>query len=248
MSSLVHLEEAALNAWPALQTVLLGGWVARFANGYTKRANSVTPLYTVAQPAPLERQVAVCEKLYASRKQPAIFRLPSFCTPVGLDAALAAGGYRALDETLVQTRDLRRFSTRPAATFMLLPRSEGLDSWLDAFHRLSPARRDVDTHRRMMRCITGSVALGVVMVDGDIIGCGLGVAENGRLGIFDMVIGAEWQRQGHGRDLLNGLLDWGRIMSAHTAYLQVMANNAPARALYAAAGFETAYHYHYRAR
>lgn len=248
MTALLHLEEAALNAWPALQTALIGGWVARFANGYTKRANSVTPLYAVAQPDPLEKQIGACEKLYASRKQPAIFRLPSFCTPAGLDAALAARGYRTLDETLVQTRDLRRLATSPATTFMLLPRSEGLESWLDAFHLLNPARRDVDTHRQIMRRITGSVALGVVMVNREVAGCGLGVAENGRLGIFDMVIGEEWRRQGHGRDLLNGLLDWGRAMSAHTAYLQVMANNAPARALYAAAGFETAYHYHYRAR
>jgi hypothetical protein len=31
-----RLEEAAMNAWPALQQALCHGWVLRFANGYTK--------------------------------------------------------------------------------------------------------------------------------------------------------------------------------------------------------------------
>jgi len=38
------LEERAFNAWPALQTVLVDGWAFRWANGYTKRANSANAL------------------------------------------------------------------------------------------------------------------------------------------------------------------------------------------------------------
>jgi ribosomal protein S18 acetylase RimI-like enzyme len=42
------------------------------------------------------------------------------------------------------------------------------------------------------------------------------------------------------------LAQWGQIYQARQLYLQVMADNAPALALYERLGFETLYHYHYR--
>jgi hypothetical protein len=40
-----RLEEVAMHAWPALQQMPFDGWIVRFAPGYTKRANSVNPLF-----------------------------------------------------------------------------------------------------------------------------------------------------------------------------------------------------------
>lgn len=39
------IEELSLSHWQPLSTLLYDGWVLRFAKGYTKRANSVQPIY-----------------------------------------------------------------------------------------------------------------------------------------------------------------------------------------------------------
>ena len=44
----LRIEEVALNAWPSMQHMLYDGWLLRFSNGYTKRANSVNILYAGA--------------------------------------------------------------------------------------------------------------------------------------------------------------------------------------------------------
>jgi hypothetical protein len=40
-----QFEELTINTWPSLQTCCYDGWILRFARGYTRRANSVYPLY-----------------------------------------------------------------------------------------------------------------------------------------------------------------------------------------------------------
>jgi len=44
-----RIEELSMNALPALSTVFLNGWILRFSNGYTRRANSVNPIYPSIQ-------------------------------------------------------------------------------------------------------------------------------------------------------------------------------------------------------
>jgi len=89
-----RIEDAALNAWPALEQEIYDGWLLRFAGGYTKRANSVNVRY----PSRLlfDEKIRYCEKVYAEKGLPLIFRLPAFLTPLELDAALARYGYSRL--------------------------------------------------------------------------------------------------------------------------------------------------------
>ena len=82
-------------------------------------------------------------------------------------------------------------------------------------------------------------------VKGSIVGLGRGVVTEGWLGIFGMVTAAEHRGLGVGASVLAELLREGRRLGATGAYLQVEADNAPALALYAAAGFTPAYDYDY---
>ncbi len=84
--------------------------------------------------------------------------------------------------------------------------------------------------------------------DGAAIAVALGVAEDGWMGIFNVVTLPAYRRQGAARALLAALAAWGQQQGAQRAYLQVMARNTPAQALYAGLGFETAYRYHYRVK
>lgn len=237
-----RIEEAALNSWPALQQVLHDGWLVRFADGYTKRANSVNPLYESV--GDTTRNVEFCEALYAERAMPAIFRLTPLAPP-DLDGILAARGYARIDSTLVLQRSPGG-EAFPAGAGEL--RVEPLGDWLDHFHRLSGCRpAGSETHRRMLEQIIGRRFLATLRRDGLVAGCALAVLDADLLGLFDLIVDAAFRRRGVAATLMAGLLRWGQGHGAELAYLQVMERNEPALRLYVEKlGFEPAYGYWYR--
>lgn len=240
----VRLEEVGLNAWPALRQLLCDGWVLRFADGYTKRANSANPLYPSR--IPLDEQIAWCERCYAEQRQPAIFRLTSCLAPPALDAMLERRGFQLLDPSLVMTRDLRDPPPRPAGA-LDLHFEEDVGTWLDLYERLSghtSARRG--THRAILQAIPSRRYLCSAVVDDRVVGCGLAVLENQYAGLFDIVVAQQQRGQGYGTSMIAAMLGWAREQGATWAYLQVVAANKPARHIYEKLGFQEAYRYWYR--
>ncbi len=238
-----HIEELSLNAWPGLQTVIIDGWIARLSLGYTKRANSVTPLYTGRRP--LADKVSECEALFRHAGLPLIFRLPSFTadTPE-LDAILAAREFRQYDETVVHQLELSQTTARwsPQATLSTGP---ALDAWLQRYHRFSESALS-SAHRQIISLISGDRAFLTLMHEGNAVACGLGVVSSGYLGIFDIVTDPAYRRYGFGRAVMQSLLAWGRDHGATHTYLQVVAANTKARQLYDQLGYEEVYRYWYR--
>lgn len=58
------IEELSLNHWQSLSTLLYDGWVLRFADGYTKRANSINPIhYSTCN---LTIKIKECENIYSA--------------------------------------------------------------------------------------------------------------------------------------------------------------------------------------
>jgi GNAT superfamily N-acetyltransferase len=238
------LEERSLNAWPALQTVLYDGWVLRFAGGYTRRANSVNPLY----PSTLDpvEKIAYCEQLYTARGLAPVFKLTPASTPEGLDALLAERGYRYDAPTSVQTCALADLEPAPPPDAITLA-AAATPAWLETFCRLNgiaPARLPIMA--QMLANIGPDRCFLSLQRDGTTVALGLAVAERGWVGLFDIVTAAEARNQGVGRQVMLALLHWGRAQGALHAYLQVMHSNAPALHLYRRLGFAEVYTYWYR--
>jgi ribosomal protein S18 acetylase RimI-like enzyme len=67
------------------------------------------------------------------------------------------------------------------------------------------------------------------------------------VGFRGIEVSPEHRRQGLGLAVMDALLEWGAERGATTAYLQVLADNAPALALYEGLGFATHHAYRYLA-
>ena len=235
------IEEISLNAWPSLQTLLVDGWVLRFANGYTKRANSVNPLYASA--SNVDARVQFCEEVYRRNNLPVVFKMTPAAHPENLDEMLADRGYEVDSPTSVQTMELRDADSPPDEKLD----ATLTDEWLAAFCRMSGISDErKPTLRQMLTSIVPQKCFAAIFQTDQIITCGLGVRQGNHIGFYDIVTDKSFRNQGYGKRLLRSLLTWGRQNGARNAYLQVMLNNAPALRLYSQLGFKEIYQYWYR--
>ena len=200
------MEELSMNAWPAMRILHYAGWVLCFADGYTKRANSIYPLYPSEMD--VDEKIDFCKSFYRDQGLPTVFKMTATSIPADLDARLAAHGYRSKSYTSVQVLGLKAGKYEISADIELT--SEDLETWHGAFMRMShvdPNRKA--THEHILCAILPDKCFASISLDGDIIGCGLGVAQAGYLGLFDIVIDPDQRRQGYGERLMMALLAWG---------------------------------------
>jgi ribosomal protein S18 acetylase RimI-like enzyme len=243
-----HLEQLAAAAWPAAETQPLHGWLLRCHAGVTRRANSVWP-NAAGQEWSLDEKLAAVEEFYRIRGLPARYQICPAAEPADLDAILAARGYRVDAPTSVQVAPLAvvvgqtRTSPELAVSIAAAPDEEWFSTYCQAD---AITEREAGPRRDILRRIGRRCGLTSARLNMDTIAVGLGVLGGGWLGLFCMGTRPEFRRRGAAGTVLHALAEWARQEGATDAYLQVMENNAGARALYARAGFRTLYGYHYR--
>lgn len=237
------IEELSFNAWPALRTLHYDGWVLRFANGFSKRANSVNPIYDST--IDLERKIDYCEAAYREMGLRVIFKLNEISHPENLDDALSDRGYEADSFVSVQVLELRDVADVSLENCGIDERVT--DEWLDAYCGMDArAAANRATLRSMLEAIVPRTAFVALREDESTIACGMGVLDSGFVGLFNIIVDETHRGEGHGTRIISALSRWARENGAHSAYLQALKDNSPAIAIYKRLGFREISQYWYR--
>ncbi|MBN9393154.1 MAG: GNAT family N-acetyltransferase [Chloroflexi bacterium] len=251
---ITFLEELSLNAWPGHHTVLYDGWLLRFSEGYTQRANSINPLYNGHEPD-LYRKIQTCEECYTSKGLPTVFKLTPASVPSNLDEVLNSLGYAKFEPVSIQAvalDELQPFlsdTASPGEDSHVFRESQLKPDWLLAWlHLTNISIGHWANVEKLLGNILPSHCFLRLEEAGQTMAVGLAVYERGYVGLFDIVTNPAFRRQGWGRRLVVELLRWGQAQGANTAYLQVATPNTAALQLYAGFGFREVYRYWYRVK
>ena len=241
-ATIQRYEECSFNAWPALQSVIAGGWLLRFAQGHTRRTNSVNALSASLE---LDDIVDFAGPLYRQQDLPLIFRVTPL-VPEAFDLQLEQQGFRLADSVLVMARELNLELKHDAAVSVTHRPTVDWLRGVDEAAQLSDRARE--TQAAMLSAQHIPTAFATLFEDGMPLAYGMAAYERGAVGLFKIVTLPQARRRGAARRLCSSLLAWGQQNGARSAYLQVEADNQAALALYEKMGFSTRYEYHYRVR
>lgn len=228
------IEDALYRSWRARECVTYDGWQLRYADGFSRRANSVYP----AEPSRLSHteKLDYCRRWYRERAHDLLVRQTP-ATESGLDVVLAKDGFSLEGATEVMVGKLggRSGEISVEAT----PSSEWWNTTADlwGFDLSTPTGWSGMINRidqpAGFACVNGQAA-------------GFAVVVGAWVGLFEIVVAANRRGRGLGRAVTDSLLQWGSKVGAQRAYLQVLADNKNAIRFYRSRGFEREYGYWYR--
>jgi len=225
-------EMAFRRGWPAEQENELGGWVARRSGGLIRRVNSLNQM--PGCPALDEALLDQAEAHYARFSQPAIVRLVSFVDNASRDAP-SRRGYKINGRTTALRAGLVSARLEPEEAIIVSERPE--PTWLGAHARIS--ERDPVLFRSMLDLIKEPKLFACARIDGTVQSVGYGVIVDRLLVIESVATDAAHRGRGHARKVVQSLMNWAASQGVSESVLQVVSDNAPARALYRSLCFET---------
>jgi N-acetylglutamate synthase len=245
-STLVQqLETRLINAWPSFETQIAGGWVLRFAKGYSKRANAATPLVpgVTLEEGLIDHIVAQYEK----QKIRPCFRLTSLQAD-DVDGRLAARGFEEIEPTFGMAAELDRLDPEELAADHAVRIDDHVDPrWVrGAASSYGGDKADDSVLIEIVSRIRQPAGFATLDLDERPVAWGLAVAERGYVGLYDVVVAPELRGLGLARTIVLELMSWGRRQGATRGYLQVREENEVARALYRSLGFMDVYRYTHR--
>lgn len=238
----LECERRIVNAWPSPSTLLIGDWVARFASGYSGRANSASPLKPSAELD--DATLAMIEELYRADGLTPCIRLTPLVGDDTLKRVLARG-YRLKDASfgLIATLDGTETVIEPDIQI----EARASQDWIAGVssHQTEDKRNEAHL-AAIVEKIRLPAAFATLLLAGEPVAYGMGVVERGMAEIGSLIVDPSHRGHGFGRRITAGLTSWAGLMGAATAYLQVDQTNAVALQLYAGLGFRRLYAYETR--
>lgn len=233
----------AINALPALLTEIYDGWIIRFSSGYTYRGNSVSPLY--ASTLSLEAKVVNCEKKFFDKSLPCVFKMTEIMD-TKLDKLLKSRGYRIQKKADIMEMPVNELYEDNLNEVVCL--FETSDKWLDDFMILNGTDKEPmkGTAKKMLKQIENPVICAAIYKNNEMAACGLGVYEDGQIGLYDIRALEKYRKNGYGTCICKRIINEGIKLGAHTSYLQVASQNDIAIKMYSKIGFKKVYTYWYR--
>ncbi|OYV02093.1 MAG: GNAT family N-acetyltransferase [Burkholderiales bacterium PBB5] len=239
-------EDAGLNASAPPQQRWIDGWLVRYSPGKAQRARCIQPVADGR--LPLDERLALCAAVYAEAGLGMLARLTPFSRPDGLDAALAARGWRAYDDTRVMVLDTLpdAAQAQPAGVQLVPVSTADYAQIVGALRGSAPAECAAHAERMAVSPVPYQGWVLRRPDDGQALACAQAVPEAGLVGLYDVHTHPQARGQGLAGWLCRQLLVQARAAGVGAAYLQVGADNDAARAVYRRLGFVDAYAYHYR--
>lgn len=246
---IIKVQEIANNSWQAKEFYLLNGWVLRFNEGATGRANSVLPLNYWGND--LLGDIRLVELAYKHHNLPARWQLHDGFVPERLFEVLKSEGYKQDPRVDVMGTDLQTFNRsdrRTTPLFTLSASCRRTKAWTRAFIELT-THRDRDELGKMCeimdRITIPRKQFLVAHGDDQVAGVIFGVVDRSFLGIMDLVVAPHYRRKGLATALVTNTVNWASQHSARSLYLQVLADNDAAIALYQKLGLNRWFSYFY---
>lgn len=246
-------EEIAMNAFPAICSELYDGWTLRYTGGYTFRGNSVNPIYPSS--INLEEKILECESRYLEQELPSVFKMTEVVEE-GLDLVLEKCGYEIQKEADIMTMQLDNaivrgeYAEENNVSDEVMIDNHATEEWLDSFVTLNGTEDEpMKSIAKEVLCkIQNPIFCAGIYKNGEMVACGLGVFERGKLGLFDVRVLDQYRRFGLGTKICKQIINEGKKHGAKEAYLQVASMNEGAIKLYEKLGFTKAYTYWYRVK
>ncbi len=238
------MQRVAEAGWPPFETAALGEWTLRASGGLTGRANSVR---VAGDPGmPLEDALDQVVAWYAARGLPPILQLPE---PSLWDAELDRLGWTPARRTTLRTVATADLVAAAGALpdGVVATRSDVPDAELLAL--VEPTLEPIGL-ARILAGPAERVFVALRDAEGALLAAGrasTSASPAGRWsGVTSVAVAEHARRRGLGRAVMGELGRWAAEAGAPSTYLQVMAQNAPAIALYEQLGFVLHHAYCYR--